>query len=128
MFVAYVDESGHSSNTDFFSLAACVADWRDWQEFNRRWYAALKAHGAPYLHMREFAHRVEVFEGWTEDRRRALMTDCLSALDSLGIITVGAVMRVSDYRRLSPDAQVEFVDPTFCCFQDCLNGLALHGY
>jgi hypothetical protein len=128
MFVAYVDESGHSSSTDFFSLAACVADWREWRQFNNRWMNALKVHSAPYLHMREFAHKVEAFAGWTEDRRRALMTDCLLALDSLGIITMGAVMRVSDYRRLSREAQVGFVDPTFCCFQDCLNGVALHGY
>ncbi len=56
------------------------------------------------------------------------MSDCLSALDSLGILTFGAVMRVSDYRRLSSEAQAEFVDPSFCCFQECLNGVALHGY
>jgi hypothetical protein len=128
VFVAYVDESGHSSNTDFFSLAACVADWREWREFNHRWTHALKTHAVPYLHMWEFAGRREAFSGWTEEHRRGLMAACLAALDSLGIITIGAVMKVSDYRRLDPENQAAFVDPTFCCFQDCLNGIALHGY
>jgi hypothetical protein len=128
MFVAYVDESGHSEETEFFSLAASVADWPVWRVFNTRWNQALVTHGAPYLHMREFAHSLGPFKGWTESRRRELMRDCLAAAEGLNIVHIAAAMRVADYRKLDPESQKQFVDPTFCCFQTVMNGVSLNAY
>jgi hypothetical protein len=128
VFVAYLDESGHSQETKFFALAACVADWPVWREFNARWQAVLDACSAPYLHMREFAHKRGPYEGWTEGQRRALLAGALSAIDSLEILAIGSVMQVADFRNLEADLQAELVDPTFCCFQDCINGIGLNRY
>lgn len=88
----------------------------------------LANHSAPYLHMREFAHSRGAYAGWNERQRRALLAGALDAIDGLGIVMIGAVMRVADYRKLDPQSQVELVDPTFCCFQECLHGIALNAY
>jgi hypothetical protein len=127
MFVAYLDESGDSRDTDFFALAACVADWRVWREFNARWRRMLSQYAVPYLHMRESA-TLGRDHGWTKAQTHAFTADLLATLDSLEITVVGSVMSVADFRSLDPEEQAEFVDPTFCCFQDCLQGIALNGY
>ncbi len=57
MLTAFFDESGHFSATEFFSLTAFVAKDSDWALFDDRWREALTRSCAPYLHMREFAHK-----------------------------------------------------------------------
>src|SRR5438093_8646639 len=81
--IGFLDESGHSSATEFFALAAFVAMEADWIAFDRLWHEALRDNQAPYLHMREFAHRIGAFTGWTEERRRALLGSCVQALNSI---------------------------------------------
>lgn len=109
-------------------MAACSANWQVWPIFDERWKSALREGGAPYLHMREFAHRVEAFKGWSEPQRRKLMARCVEALNGLEIIITAAVLRTSDYHLLTPEQQRDFVDPLFCCFHECLNALDLDGY
>src|SRR5437867_3598268 len=105
MQIAMADESGFAGEgrqDPYFSMAAFVADDRDWAELTVRWREALAKHKAPYLHMREFAHRIELFRGWTEDQRRALMADLLRIIAGLELYAVGAVMRVADFEALTP--------------------------
>lgn len=128
MRVAFFDETGRADSTEFVGMAACVGAWTSWQVFNRRWSEALVAHGAPYLHMREFAHFQGAFRGWDEARRRALMADCLAALSGLKIITFSAVLKTSDYMALQPQVRERLADPYLCLFQECLHGVALTGY
>jgi hypothetical protein len=128
MFCAYFDESGDSQDTDFLAMAACIAPDAAWKEFNRRWREHLAACGAPYLHMREFAHSSGAYKGWPDDRRKDLLGGCLDALNGLQIVMAATAMRVADFRRLSEQMQVELVDPAFCCFQDCLFSAQLYAY
>lgn len=128
MLVAYADESGHSSQDSYVSMAACAAERHVWSIFDERWRSALNDANAPYLHMREFAHRVGAFKGWTEGQRRRFMGLCLEALADLEILMAAAVLKTADYRSLTPEQQTEFVDPLFCCFQECLNALDVSGY
>src|SRR5262245_12374060 len=109
-------------------MSACDAPWHVWQEFSQRWQNALAKHGAPYLHMREFAHFTGKFKGWSEARRRAMMADCLDALNDLEILMLCVVMRSSDFARLPPAERAGLVDPYLCCFQECLFGTSLTGY
>ena len=101
-------------------MAGCEANWPTWQEFNERWNAALRRHNAAYLHMREFAHFTGKFKGWTELRRRALLSDCLDCLQGLHIWSFGSAMFGDDFRVLSEESQQGLLDPYVCCFQDCL--------
>lgn len=67
--IGFLDESGHSSATKFLALAALVIRDADGVAFNGLWQEALCETQAPYIHMREYAHRVGAFVGWTEDLR-----------------------------------------------------------
>jgi hypothetical protein len=128
MRVTFVDESGRAGDTEFVGMAACDARWPVWQEFNRRWTAALQRHATPYLHMKEFTGFRGPYKGWTEAQRRGLMADCLAALDGLTIDMMSAVMKPADFEALPPDQQAAFDDPYLCVFQECLHGIALSGY
>jgi len=128
MLTGFFDESGHASDTEFFSLAAFVADDADWISFDQLWRQALAQSGAPYLHMREFAHRVGAFLNWTENQRRQLLAACVAAINSIPAIAVGAATSVMDFRALSTKAQSELQDPFFCCFQEAVRGAALRAY
>ncbi len=128
MLIAFFDESGHSSGTEFFALAAFVAQDSHWVAFDEQWRNALSRHGAPYLHMREFAHWVGPFKGWTEDRRKGLLGDCVTAIKSIHAIAVGAAMSVEDFKKLEYEAQSSLQDPFFCCFQEVVRGAALNAH
>ena len=55
--------------------------------------------------MREFAHRIGAFTGWTEERRRALLGPCVQALNSIPAVAVGAAMSVADFEALHSEAR-----------------------
>lgn len=124
--IGFLDESGHSSATEFLALAAFVAEDSSWARFDERWRSALGRHGAPHLHMREFAHRVQAFKGWAEDRRRALLAECVAAINSIRAIGVGAATSVAEFRKLDREGQSRLQDPFFCCFQEVVRGIALN--
>lgn len=122
----FFDESGHSSATKFFALAAFVAEDANWATFEGLWRQALQESGAPYLHMREFAHRVGIFQGWTERQRRKLLAGCVNAIKAVRAIAVGAAMSIADFGTLSAEARSKLQDPFFCCFQAVVRGVALN--
>lgn len=126
MLIGYFDESGHSSGTDFFALAAFVSDDLEWTRFDKQWQSALKQNGAPYLHMREFAHFRGPFEGWTEKKRHSLLGQCVAAINSIHAIAVGAAMSVEDFKTLDHNGQSRLQDPFFSCFQEVVRGVALN--
>ena len=124
--IGYLDESGHFSGTDFFALAAFVSDDLEWARFDKQWQSALEKNGAPYLHMREFAHFRGPFREWTEKKRRSLLGQCVAAINSVHAIAVGAAMSVEDFRTLDHEGQSRMQDPFFCCFQEVVRGVALN--
>lgn len=124
--IGFLDESGHSSATEFFSLAAFVAEDADWAAFDRLWQEALRDTQAPYLHMRDFAHRVGAFQGWTEEQRRALLGRCVKAVNSIPAVAVGAAVSIADFNALDCEPRLALRDPFFCCFQEVVRGVALN--
>lgn len=126
MLIGYFDESGHSSGTEFFALAAFVSDDLEWAQFDKQWRRALDQNGAPYLHMREFAHFRGPFTGWTEKQRRFLLGQCVAAINSVHAIAVGAAMSVEDFKTLDHEGQSRLQDPFFFCFQEVIRGVALN--
>lgn len=128
MLVGYFDESGHSSETDFFALAAFVSDDLEWVQFDKQWRTALDRNGAPYLHMREFAHFRGPFAGWTEERCRSLLGECVTTINSVKAIAVGAAMLVEDFNIFDHEGQSRLQDPFFCCFPEVVRGVALNAF
>lgn len=124
--IGFLDESGHSSATEFLAVAAFVANEADWRAFDHLWHEALQQAQAPYLHMREFAHRVGAYAGWTEEQRRSLLGPCVRALNAIPAIAIGAAMSVADFESLDSEARSALRDPFFCCFQEVVRGVALN--
>jgi hypothetical protein len=98
MLIAYFDESGLSGSDDFFAVSAMIGSVEDWREVDERWRQALAANNAPYLHMREFAHRIDAFRNWSEAQRRALMRACLNAIHSRPIAPIATAMNATSER------------------------------
>jgi len=114
------DESGLSSRDDYFALAALVSDDHNWAIFSKNWFDVLETHRAPYLHMREFAHRIGVFKGWKEVGRRALMADCLDVLCKTPFLAFATAMSAQDYRLLDRYGKESPVGRLQRCFLETL--------
>jgi hypothetical protein len=112
VLTAYFDESGHIDTPGYFSIGALVAPSAAWGPFSQAWRQALQENDAPYLHMREFAHRRGPYQGWKEEQRRALLAACVSAINESRAVAVG---------------KSGLQDPYLCCFQETVRGAAING-
>ena len=124
---ACFDESGSDELQGYFGVAGFVGSDCQWSAFDRRWKETLETAGAPYLHMREFAHSVDAFEGWKDDKahREQLMAGVVNAVLQSELTPVGSAMRVGDFDALTKEQRVHLQGPYFCCLQDVLWGFAL---
>jgi hypothetical protein len=120
---AYFDESGIGSNDEQFALVGVVAYAHHWRQFEPLWRTALQRHGAPYLHMREFAHRRGAFKGWSEDQRQALMSDCLKSLCWFVFFTIGATMNIVEAGWRDPEGKPSAAYPWLRCYSEVLRGV-----
>jgi hypothetical protein len=129
MYTAYFDESGHAASGRFVALAGFVARDEAWAQFDVAWNAALVRNGAPFLHTTDLTNFMREFEGWTEERRRALMADLMNAIHEAGrIAAVGAVMAVDDFDSLTQEQRARLRDPFFPLFQEVIDGASLEAY
>jgi hypothetical protein len=77
------------------------------------------------LHMREFAHGRGDFSGWTESRRRSLLTAALDAILNTSRTIIGAAVSVAGFNQLPRDKQTMLQDPYFTCAQAFLRAGAV---
>ena len=124
---AYFDESGSEELPGYFGVAGFVGSDYQWSVFDRLWEEALEITGAPYLHMREFAHSVDAFTDWKEDktRRKQLMAGVVAAVLQSELTPVGSAIRVSDFDALTEEQRIRVQSPYFYCLQEVLWGFAL---
>ncbi len=124
---AYFDESGGEELPGYFGVAGFIGSEHQWSLFDRLWKETLETTGAPYLHMREFAHSVGAFTEWKDDkaRRERLMSGVVAAVLQCELTAVGSAMRVGDFDALTEQERIRFQSPYFCCLQDVLYGFAL---
>lgn len=119
MYTAYFDESGHAASGGFVALAGFVARDETWTQFDVAWNAALGRHGVPFLHTTDLTNFMREFQGWTEERRQALMADLMNAIHEAGrIAAVSAVMAVDDFNSLTQEQRARLRDPFFPLFQN----------
>ena len=124
---AYFDESGNEELPGYFGVAGFVGFDSQWSTFDRLWTNALESTGAPYLHMREFAHSVDAFADWKDDkeRREKLMAGVVTAVLQSELTAVGSALRVGDFDALTKVQRIRLQSPYFCCLQDVLLGFTL---
>lgn len=93
-FQGYFDDSWDSDRNQrtVMSFGGYVGPVEAWDEFERRWIAALGENCAPYLHMRKFAHSHPPFDGWKGDepRRAKFLGDLVAAVKGSGLFGAGA--------------------------------------
>ena len=124
---AYFDESGAEELPGYFGVAGFAGSEHQWNVFQSLWKETLEETGAPYVHMREFAHSVGAFAGWKKDttRRERLMAGAVAAVLRSDLTAVGSAMRVDDFNALVEEERTRLVSPYYCCLQDVLWGFAL---
>jgi hypothetical protein len=129
MLVAYLDETGHSRDTDHVGMAGLIGGDDAWPAFDAAWAAALLRAGVRSLHMRQLAHFRGEYQAWSGDdretRRRGLLSDALAAIRGVRPTVLGAVMPMRVWRGLTDRQRRALLDPYFVCLQECLTSTAL---
>jgi hypothetical protein len=130
MLIAYVDESGHSSDPrcQFVGLGGLVARSDDWDNFQIAWQGALDEFiGGKPFHMRDFAYQHEggMYGSWKESKRRAFFGRLVSAITDNGARASGCVVSLEHFELLDREHQAAFRDPYFMAFQEVTKGLSL---
>ncbi len=129
MLVAYIDESGHSRDpkSHFAGMGGLIADSSAWEAFAPEWAQALSDANVDggELHMRQFAHSRGPFEGWTEVKRRALMTRLVGAIVKIKAVPVGCVVALDAYNAAPASLQAFYKEPYFMAFQQVTKGASL---
>lgn len=126
-YVAYFDETGHSSEGEFVGIAGFVASRDDWQVFLPRWTAVLERERVPHFHAREFSHSVGAFRAWKDDekRRRRFLAALMDIIRAAKPTPVGAITDASAVRQLPGFVRARIKDPYYHCFQTAARGAAI---
>ncbi len=130
MIRAYFDESETPDQAQgYFVVAGVVAEARRWGRFERDWRHVLDEFCAPYLHMKEYAHRKGPFLGWAEAKRASFLGQLSHVLASQKkyIRSVSCAISAEDYGNcLSHAEKGEAGHPYLLCLRQCAaNVLAL---
>lgn len=104
---AYLDDSGDKTDRQHtaVALAGYIGTAPAWGVFEREWQGVLATFGAPYLHMKEFAHSLGAFASWKgdEERRRGLLRELCAVIGKARLHGIGAVVRLDDLARFNAD-------------------------
>src|SRR6266851_600122 len=81
MLWMYLDESGEHDREDghqkSLALGGGIAPLSAWEALSLDWAGTLESFAIPAFHMTDFEARAKSFQGWSEDRRRALLSGLL---------------------------------------------------
>lgn len=121
---AYMDETGHSSDQrqKYVGMAGLIAPESNWEEFERKWNAALKLTyiNLEYFHMTDFAARQKAYKGWSEPKRRAVLGKIWRVIETSLAMPFGVIVPMELYRKLSDEHKQHFVDPYYIGFESSL--------
>jgi hypothetical protein len=117
---AFFDESGHSASTRVVAIGGAMSTPKRWGNLREKWTAILSKFKVKIFHMTDFENRQGEFEGWDEDRKRALLGELFEAIKENPLMLIGAAVVVAhfneiDVSRLTPP----FTDAWYLCYQSC---------
>ncbi len=132
MIVSYMDETGHFDDpaSNYIGMAGFAGPEQLWEPFGKLWQVTIGSD--PFrltkpFHMRDFAHRRGEFEGWSEEKRKALYGKLIEIILLIQPVPIGAVISIDDFKSLTPQQQSNFKSPYHFAFQTCTRGAALLG-
>ena len=73
MLVAYFDDSGTHDGSPAVVVAGYLSSAENWRKFNCAWADMLHDAGLTHWHQVHFAHRVNEYAGWAEEKRVEFM-------------------------------------------------------
>lgn len=129
VFSAFFDETGTAPDADLLWIAGYIAEEKTWFEFSRHWRTVLSEHGVTALHMRHSTAGRGEFLGWDESRRKPLMEDLISVVNSsdlwgvaVGVdkVALDALTHASDGSILLTLAGEKARDPYLWAFHDAV--------
>src|SRR5437868_14206582 len=116
---AYFDESGHSASTRVVAMGGAISGPKLWEEARLKWKAALDRFGVRVFHMTDFENRQGEFGGWDEKRKRGLLAELMTSVESV-VFLIGAAVVVRDFKLLPHKGERgTFHDPWYFCYQSC---------
>jgi hypothetical protein len=130
MLTAYMDEAGHSEDPTlhFVGMAGFVAPRKNWQSFEEKWQPTLDEYGLEEpFHMKDFAHSVKQFKGWTKEKKEELFGKLLEIIHKTKAKPIGAVISLEGYASLTQSQQKLFYNPYITVFQICTRGMTITG-
>jgi hypothetical protein len=124
---AYFDESGIHAGSKIVTMAGFIADEIVWEEFDKRWAAALTVAGHnPLLEFKTYdcVHGVHQFSapGWSFAERLALIGTLVTIITETNLMAIGSsVVR----KHLNPLLSNEWfrhkvTAPYYLCFEHCV--------
>lgn len=120
--LVYLDEAGHSRNTDTVVVAGLAGAADRWVGFDDEWTATLGRAGVNVFHMKDFENRRGEFEDWDELRiKRPFMAELTEIILRRNLVAVGTAISVKWFKGLDrgeyPDHEF-FEDPYHLALQD----------
>ncbi|MCW5794016.1 MAG: DUF3800 domain-containing protein [Nitrospira sp.] len=132
MFIAYIDESGHPSDTNILTIACVVGKERKWIQLTEKWKRVLRRYRVSMFHMTEYENRAGEFEGWQQDKRIAFIADLAAILKNTMTYAVAASLSVEDWKETIGELiqkkarkdRFRYIAPYLMLFQECLQSTA----
>jgi hypothetical protein len=123
MIIANFDESGHSRDTAFVTMAGLVAHEESWLRLEPKWKKALKAYGLSQWHTIDYANSLNEYSTWKgyEEKRRGAYGEFVGLIEELDGVPLGATVSMPDWNQLSDAAKRSLVDPYYLLLQACLH-------
>ncbi len=125
---AYLDDAGKANDPQerICCIAGCLSPLKAWEELEQEWQLVLARFGAPYLHMKEYAHSKGPFAKWRNDpsTRKAFLSALIDTMDKHVLSVFGTTVPVEAYDRLTEGQKRGVPDPYFMCLQQTLHAVS----
>jgi hypothetical protein len=116
-FTAYFDASGHPSDQPFVVVAGYVANFLQWQGFNKAWeHFHVKAGVSLPFHMTDFmARKREDYKKWAKDDPDAdqFLANLCTVPQIYALLNVSCIVDMGIYREIDEIFQLQTMIPAF---------------
>jgi hypothetical protein len=116
----YFDNSGDENDPqhNVLTLGSYLANEEQWERFELAWKANLDEFELPYLHMKEFAHNLPLFQRFKNDEpeRRRFLSNCISIIASCHPHGICHSVRIPDVRRFNAEYGHKIDAFSFCLY------------
>ncbi len=102
VYTAYLDESGTHDTSPLTVMGGMLARADQWRDFEKKFAALQSQYGFKVWHTKKFKKRAGDFQGWTEEKCRALY-DSMMSVTAFGLADVVSItLDNASYERPNP--------------------------